>query len=104
MKVRYLGGKTPEAEDEEGEKILTAFAVSNLIEREKSIDSLLWDKALNITSRELFTIDVILSFIVRAKIVCRWNSLDQKKGEELFSRLVSEVRGTFKGVNFNPQQ
>lgn len=44
--------------------------------------------------------DVILGFLAKAMIVERWNSLDRKKGAELFRRYVDEVRGTFKGIDF----
>ena len=50
-----------------------------------------------------FDIDILLSFITKLKITDRWSKLDPESGRELFRRLVGEVRGTFKGVQFNEQ-
>lgn len=78
------------------------FTTSNLIEREMKIDSLLWDKADELTLFNLFDIDTVLAFLVKAHIVCRWSALDTATGKELFSKLVDEVRGTFAGVDYTP--
>ena len=34
-------------------------------------------------------------------IIQRWLKLDEQTGREMFRRLVEEVRGTFKGVEYN---
>jgi len=75
-----------------------AFAEKNLIEREKKIDMLKWQKICDIVLWDLFNIDVILAFLAKARIVERWSRLDQHTGEEMFKSLVQEVRGTFKGI------
>lgn len=92
-KVAFLEGKPYAPEFDK------AFKESNLIEREKKLDSMLWEKADEIVTFDVFTFDMILSFLAKAKIVERWSRLDQKLGEEFFKNLVQEVRGTFKGIN-----
>ena len=42
--------------------------------------------------------DVILAFLAKGKLIDRWNKLDRKTGEEMFRKLVDEVRGTFNGI------
>ena len=42
----------------------------------------------------------MLAYVAKLHIVNRWLALDQEKGRELFRQLVSEVRGTFKGVKY----
>lgn len=101
-KVAYLDGVPFEEEFEEYEALCKAFSTVNLIEREKGIDMILWEKASELVTFDLFNIDIILSFLIRAKIAKRWEKLDQQTGSELFRKLVNEVRGTFKGVDFNP--
>ena len=44
--------------------------------------------------------EAILAFVAKLKIVDRWLTLDEEQGKEMFKRLVDEVRGTFKGVNY----
>lgn len=75
-----------------------AFKETNLIEREKKLDALLWQKADETVTFDIFTFDIILSFLAKARIVERWSRLDQKLGEEFFKSLVQDVRGTFKGI------
>jgi hypothetical protein len=38
--------------------------------------------------------------VTKLHIVDRWLALDEEKGRELFRKLVQEVKGTFKGVNY----
>lgn len=102
-KVAFLDGLDYEGPDFEGqEEIPGIFATENIIEREKRLDRFYWEKAEDLVLGELFSIDIVLSFLVKANIVRRWNRLDPAEGAELFGRLVQEVRGTFKGVEYNP--
>ena len=38
---------------------------------------------------------------VKMMIIRRWLILDEATGREMFKKLVDEVRGTFKGVEYN---
>lgn len=67
---------------------------SDILEREKGIDSLMWDKASDLTRMHVFDADVILSFIARLKITDRWSKLDPQTGRKLFRSLVDEIRKT----------
>ena len=80
------------------ETFAKAFDEPNLIDREKAIDILKWQKISELTTFELFNIDQVLGFLAKAKIAERWSRLDQKTGEEMFRTMVAEVRGTFKGI------
>lgn len=101
-KVAYLEGAPFGSDDEEYAVLKKIFSTDNLIEREMKLDTLMWEKASELVTFDLFNIDVILSFLAKARIVSRWNDLDKTKGAELFRRLVQEVRGTFSGVEFDP--
>lgn len=99
-KVKFLQDGSFEEEDPLTERLEPVFRITNLIEREKALDKLYWDKVNEITLQEYLTFDIILAFLAKARIVNRWNTLDKKRGAELFGQLVQEVRGTFKGVEF----
>jgi Protein of unknown function (DUF2764). len=101
-KVAFLEGGSRGNGYEAVPEFERVFTVPNLIEREMKMDSLLWDKADELTLFSLFDIDVVLAFLVKAHIVCRWSSLDTDAGKQLFSKLVDEVRGTFSGVDYKP--
>lgn len=95
-KVAFLEGNLQETDDEEMIELRKIFGEKNLIEREKLLDARMWDKASDIVQGELFSIDIILSFLAKAGTVARWSRLDPHAGGEMFKSLIDEVRGTFK--------
>lgn len=86
----------------EGPRLEEALNAPDLLSREHGLDSLMWDKINEITTFDYFDLEAILGFIARLHIIGRWFALDEKTGREMFRRLVDEVRGTFKGVNYEP--
>lgn len=96
-KVAFLEGRPYD------KSFAPVFSEKNLIEREKKIDALYWQKISETVTFDVFTFDLILSILAKAKIVARWSALDQASGETLFRELVQEVRGTFKGVKIEEQ-
>lgn len=91
-----LEGEFPEAE-----KIAAVLQDKDILARERGLDGLMWAKIDEILIFDTFNIDVILGFIAKLKISDRWLTLDEQTGREMFRRLVQEIRGTFKGVEFN---
>ena len=67
---------------------------ADILEREKGLDSLMWEKSLDLVRMHIFDMDVILSFIARLKITDRWNKLDPQTGRLMFRSLVEEIRKT----------
>ena len=105
MKVDYLAkrlGKKgdsyrvalPEADFEEEKRIMAIFENTDFVLREQQIDELKWEKAEDLTRMDYFNMNTILAFLVKAKMVQRWAELDKAKGQEMFQRLVKEIRGT----------
>ena len=105
MKVNYLAkrlGKDgnaflvdlPEADFDEGKQIEEILADADFVKREQKMDELKWEKASDIACMDYFNMNAILAFLVKAKTVQRWAELDTAKGEEMFKKLVQEIRGT----------
>ena len=105
MKVNYLAkrlgkdGKAflvdlPEADFDEGKQIEEILADADFVKREQKMDELKWEKASDIARMDYFNMNAILAFLVKAKTVQRWAELDTAKGEEMFKKLVQEIRGT----------
>ena len=103
LKVNYLArrlGKNgedfvvelPEADFEEEKQIQDILADADFVEREQRMDELKWEKASDITCFDYFDMDAILAFLVKAKTVQRWAELDPVKGQEMFHKLVEEIR------------
>ena len=89
------------SEFEEAADMETVLAQTDILTRERGIDDLMWDKINTLTTFNYFDIDAILGFITKMNIVARWFRLDEQTGREMFQKLVNEVRGTFKGVEYN---
>ena len=125
-KVRYLNnqlgrdpdqdvmtGEDPEAEDvdidgfrfnggefEEALKVDGILAGTDLVEREKGLDDILWDKIDSLAIFHYFDIEAVLAYIAKLRIVTRWLNLDEEVGRDVFRRLLKDVRGTYKGVKY----
>ena len=89
------------AEFEESAALESVLNSEDILTRERGLDDLMWDKISSLTIFNYFDIEVILGFIAKLNIVARWYKLDEQTGREMFKRLVDEVRGTFKGVEYN---
>lgn len=109
MKVAYLAKRLdkkgddyfvdmPEADFEERHQIQEILENADFVQRERKMDELKWEKASDIARMDYFNMNAILAFLAKAKTVQRWVELDKDKGEEMFRKLVKEVRGTFAGV------
>ncbi len=115
-KVRYLNsalGRNPDKDVvdlnekdnapafEESGKLDAILQGKDILERERAIDGIMWNKIDEITVFDYFDIEAILAFLAKLHIVERWYTLDEKTGREMFRKLVDEVRGTFKGVEYD---
>lgn len=87
-------------EYEEYKSVETILSNSNILEREHLLDCLRWDKVNVLSTFDYFNLNKILAFLIKLNIVDRWNRLDEASGRELFKKLVDDVRGTFKGIEF----
>ena len=112
--VDVMTGEDPEAEDvdidgfrftggefEEALKVDNILAEKDLVSREKGLDDVLWDKIDSLATFHYFDIEAVLAYIAKLHIVTRWLKLDEEVGRDVFRRLLKDVRGTYKGVNYS---
>jgi hypothetical protein len=113
-KVRYLNRQLARdaeqdvlgidgGEFEEASKVDAVLQGTDLIAREKGLDDLTWAKVDALSTFHYFDLTAVLAYVTKLHIADRWLALDEARGRELFRKLVDEVRGTFKGVQFNEQ-
>lgn len=111
-KVRYLNGQLgrpadqdifcdPETSADEKDLMSSVFSTDDILERERGVDNLMWEKLDSMTLFNYFDISVILCFIAKLHIIERWLRLDEATGREMFRKLVMEVKGTFEGVHYD---
>ena len=124
QKVRYLNQalgrapekdvlsmRDPEAEDtglepeepefKEAAALQSILEGNDILSRERGIDDLYWDKIDELTLFDYLNFDKILGVVAKMMIIRRWLILDEETGRAMFKKLVDEVRGTFKGVEYN---
>ena len=73
----------------------------DILARERAIDDLYWEKIDELTLFNYLDFEKILGMVVKMMIIRRWLILDEETGRQMFKRLVDEVRGTFKGVQYD---
>ena len=124
QKVRYLNQalgrapekdvlsmRDPEAEDtglepeepefKEAAALQSILEGNDILSRERGIDDLYWDKIDELTLFDYLNFDKILGVVAKMMIIRRGLILDEETGRAMFKKLVDEVRGTFKGVEYN---
>ena len=95
------GIETEEPEFKEAARLQAILEGKDILARERGIDDLYWDKIDEITLFDYLNFSKILGMVVKMMIIRRWLLLDEEAGRAMFKRLVDEVRGTFKGVEYN---
>lgn len=63
----------------------------NIVEKERKIDAIRWAEAEEIAIFDFFTIDYILSYLIKVNIVARWAMLSPEVGREMLNRLIKEL-------------
>ncbi len=84
--------------EEQLSRLNAIFANKNILEKEQLLDKFKWEFISDLNPYGTFDMDVILAFLAKGKLIDRWNKLDRTTGQEMFRKLVDEVRGTFHGI------
>uniref|UniRef100_UPI003217B1C7 DUF2764 family protein n=1 Tax=uncultured Draconibacterium sp. TaxID=1573823 RepID=UPI003217B1C7 len=65
-------------------------------EKEKQLDKLMWKYLEEQTCYHYFTIEKILSFIIKLRITERWSKLDSDTGQKFLHQLINEIKSSYK--------
>ncbi len=68
---------------------------NNIIEREKGIDIEKWNYLDDLTFFHYFTLEKILSFVIKLGILERWFALDVETGCKMFEMLISNLKTSY---------
>ena len=66
--------------------------ITELVEREKRIDSLRWNWMEEAIFFDYFTIERIFAFLLKLEMIERWIALDKEKGNQLFRSIIEELK------------
>ena len=73
-------------------KILNIIDNDNLLKREEDIDMLKWNWIDETTIFEYFSFEVVVSILLKLRIIERWVNADPEKGKALFITLLDDVK------------
>lgn len=77
------------------EKVVSFFDNLSLTDKEREFDSLRWEFLDEKITFKYFTIEVVLSYLVKLLIIERWSKLDSTRGKEIFNDLIKELKNSF---------
>ncbi len=77
------------------ETMIQIFENTNLLEREFKIDLYRWNKLDEMTFFNYFTIEKVISFLLKLFIVERWFHLDKEKGQQMFNKILKDIESDF---------
>ena len=77
------------------EKVISLMGNTNLVERERGLDLLLWDYIEEAVVYEYFSMDKVLSFMLELMSVERWSKMSSESGRKVFMEVVDKFRKSF---------
>lgn len=99
MDILVLDEEAEPREFEGYKQVMSVLEGSDILERERGLDDLMWAKIDEIVDLQVFTLDAILGFTAKLQIIARWLKLDPQTGRELFRRLVDEIRNNKNSID-----
>lgn len=77
------------------EKVISLMEKDNTVEKERGLDLLRWNYLDEKTVFEYFSIEKVLSYLIKLKIIERWSKLNDESGRVVFEELVERLRASF---------
>ena len=74
------------------ELLVKISETEELVEREKKIDQLRWNRMEEATFFNYFTIERLFVFLLQLEMIERWISLDKEKGNQLFRSIIAALK------------
>lgn len=74
------------------ESLMKISETTDLVEREKKLDSLRWNWVEEATFFNYFTIERIFAFLLQLEMIERWIALDKEKGNQLFRSIIESLK------------
>lgn len=77
------------------EKVISLMENDNLLERERGIDLLIWNFLDEAIVFEYFSIEKVISYLLKLMIVERWSKMSSESGKQVFMELIRRFRDDF---------
>ncbi len=76
-------------------RVIQIAEINEIANREKSIDLLRWSVLDEMNLFNYFSIEVVISYMIKIMMIERWLKLDPKTGEELFRKLLGDLQSGY---------
>lgn len=76
-------------------KVTQLAEINEIANREKSVDLLRWSVLDEMNLFNYFSIEVVISYLIKIMMIERWLKLDPKTGEELFRKLLGDLQSGY---------
>lgn len=76
--------------------ILNIFEIENILKREEALDRFKWDWIDEEMTFEYFSFEVVISILLKLRIVDRWINADPEIGKKLFVQLLEDIKADSK--------
>lgn len=77
------------------EKVLVLMDTEDLVSRERGLDLMVWDFLDEAVTFEYFSLERVISYMLRLMIVERWSKMTSESGRKVFMELVERFRKSF---------
>lgn len=77
------------------EKVISLLENDNLVERERGLDLLIWNFLDDAVVFEYFSIERVISYLLKLMIVERWSKMSSESGKQVFMELIQRFRQSF---------
>lgn len=77
------------------EKVIVLLENDNLVERERGLDLLIWNFLDDAVIFEYFSIERVISYLLKLMIVERWSKMSTESGKQVFMELIRKFRESF---------
>lgn len=77
------------------EKVISLMENDHLVERERGLDLLIWNFLDEAVIFEYFSIEKVISYMLKLMIVERWSKMNSESGRKVFMELVEKFRKSF---------
>lgn len=77
------------------EKLIALMETEDLVERERGLDLLIWDFLDEAVLFEYFSVERVISFMLKLMIVERWSKMSPESGRKVFMEMIRKFRESF---------
>ena len=77
------------------EQVMALMENDNLVERERGLDLLIWNFLDEVVTFEYFSLDRVISYMLRLMIVELWSKMSPESGRKVFMEMIERFRQSF---------